>query len=268
MASIRCLNDGLQLIARQRSGVYVLDYDALVARHGRLHWHDELKWQTMRMPIAAKCLIHLADEYMRFIQPLAGKTCKVLVVDLDNTLWGGVAGEDGYQGIRLGPEYPASAYLALQRAIMNLYRRGLLLAICSKNNPGDVMPLLERHPHMLLRPNHFAAMRVNWEDKSHNLAALAKELNVGLDALALVDDSPMERALVRQTLPEVHVVELPPDPFLYAQALRSDPVFERLSLSQEDRGRSKLLRRPAAARSSAAVRRFPQGFLPQPADAR
>src|SRR5262249_18841735 len=109
-ASIRRINAGLTEIARASSGVYVLDYDALIARHGRLAWHDERKWQTMRMPIAAPCLIHLASEWLRFLHPITGRLAKCLVLDLDNTLWGGVIGEDGMQGIKIGIEHPGSAF--------------------------------------------------------------------------------------------------------------------------------------------------------------
>ena len=237
--AIQCLNQGLQQIAQKRHGVYLFDYDGLVARHGRLRWHDEHKWLTMRMPIAANFLALLVDEYMKFVLPLIGKTCKVLVVDLDNTLWGGVVGEDGLQGIQLGLEYPGAAYLALQRAIIDLYRRGVILAICSKNNSADALRVLEEHPDMLLHLQHFAAVRINWDDKAQNLCQIATELNVGIDALAFLDDSPVERDWIRNRLPAVHVIDLPDHPMLYEQTLRECPVFERVALSIEDKERGR-----------------------------
>lgn len=237
--AIRRINLELLRLAREQTGVYVLDYDALVARHGRASWHDQRKWLTMRMPIAASCLIHLANEWLRFIHPLTGKVCKALVTDLDNTLWGGVIGEDGLDGICLSTEYPGSAYLALQRAILDLYQRGVILAVCSKNNLADAMEALERHPGMLLRPQHFAVLCINWNDKSQNLRELAAELNIGTDALAFLDDNPVERQWIRSQLPEVTVIDLPHDPMDYAQALRGSPVFERLGLSAEDRERGR-----------------------------
>ena len=163
---IRQINRELRRIAAGFHGVYVLDYDALVARHGSEHWHDERKWLTARLPIAAGHLLHMAREWMRFIVPLSGRTAKVLVVDLDNTLWGGVIGEDGMTGIEVGPEYPGAAYQALQRALLDLSRKGILLAVCSKNNLDDAMEALEKHPGMLVRAKHFAAMRINWTDKA------------------------------------------------------------------------------------------------------
>jgi FkbH-like protein len=229
-------------------GIYSLDYDALVGRHGSEHWHDERKWLMARLPIAAGHLLDMAREWMRFIVPLSGRTAKVLVVDLDNTLWGGVIGEDGMGGIKVGPEYPGAAYQALQRALLDLSRKGILLAICSKNNLDDAMEAIEKHPGMLLRAKHFAAIRINWTDKSQNLREIAEELNVGIDALAFLDDNPFEREQVRTALPEVAVIDLsriessgkdvPKNPLEYAAAVRDCAVFERLTLSSEDQQRT------------------------------
>jgi FkbH-like protein len=238
LATIQQINQEIRRVAREHRDVYVLDYDALVARHGRLHWQDERKWFIARMPIAADQLIHLSREWLRFLLPLTGKVAKVLVVDLDNTLWGGVIGEDGMTGIKLGTEYPGAAYQALQRVMLDLAKRGVLLAICSKNNLDDVMEALENHPGMLLRTEHFAAMRINWNDKAQSLREIASELNIGIDTLAFLDDNPVERERVRTALPEVSVIDLPDDPLDYAAALRDWPVFECLALSSEDRQRT------------------------------
>jgi HAD superfamily phosphatase (TIGR01681 family) len=194
--AIREINEKLRQIARGHNGVYILDYDSLVARHGRVRWHDERKWLMARLPVSAENLVHLAKEWMRFIHPLSGKICKALVTDLDNTLWGGVVGEDGPDGIQLGPEYPGAAYQSLQRVLLDLYRRGIILAVCSKNNTSDAMEVLEEHPGMILRPRHFAALRINWNDKAENLREIAAELNIGIDSLAFLDDNPVERERV------------------------------------------------------------------------
>jgi FkbH-like protein len=239
-AAFERINQQLRDLTAEYHGIAVLDYDSLVARHGRIRWRDQRKWLTARMPIAADQLIHLAREWLRFLLPLTGKTAKALVVDLDNTLWGGVIGEDGMTGIKLGAEYPGAAYQAVQRAMLDLSRRGILLATCSKNNLDDAMEALERHPGMLLRPGHFAAMRINWNEKHQNLREIAAELNIGVDSLAFLDDNPVERESVRVALPEVTVIELPNDPLEYAGALRDCPVFERLTLSAEDQQRSAL----------------------------
>lgn len=236
-ATMERLNEQLRELVRGRPGMYVLDYDGLITRHGRSRWRDERKWLTVRLPIASAQLIHLAEEWLRFLHPLSGKVAKALVVDLDNTLWGGVIGEDGIDGIRVGIEHPGASYRDLQRVMLDFYRRGILLAISSKNNPDDAMEALEKHPGMILRPQHFAAMRINWQDKAQNLREIAEELNIGVDALAFLDDNPVEREQIRAALPEVAVLDLPADAAQYAQVLRDCPLFERLVLSEEDKQR-------------------------------
>ena len=235
--AIQRINRGLRALAGEYRGVYILDYDALVARHGRERWGDARKWLTVRLPVASANLPHLAAEWLRFLHPLAGKVAKCVAVDLDNTLWGGIVGEDGVNGIRLGAEYPGAAFQELQRALLDLSRRGILLAVCSKNNPADAMEALSGHPGMLLQPRDFAAMRINWNDKAQNLREIAAELNIGLDTVAFLDDNPVERQQVREQAPEAIVIPLPDDPMDYARAVRDCPWFERLTLSEEDRQR-------------------------------
>jgi FkbH-like protein len=236
--SLRKLNRELRLRAAESRGVYIMDYNELQARHGRLSWQDDRKYFTTRLPLSGDNLIHLAREWLRFLVPLSGKIAKALVVDLDNTLWGGVIGEDGITGIKLGSDYPGVAYQSVQRALLDLSRKGILLAICSKNNPEDAFEVLEKHPGMLLKPQHFAAMRIGWKDKFQGLQEIAEELNIGIDSLAFLDDNPVEREQVRESLPEVTVIELPSDPFGYAGVIQACPVFERLSLSSEDQQRT------------------------------
>lgn len=260
VSAIRRINARLMELARQSVGVHVLDWDGLLARHGRLEWHDARRWLTVRMPIKADKLTFVAEEWLRYVFPASGRVSKCLVCDLDNTLWGGIIGEDGMEGIRLGVEYPGAAYVALQRAILDLYRRGIILAICSKNNLADAMQVLEGHPHMLLKPSHFAAMRIDWNDKVENLRQIAEELNIGVDSLAIVDDNPVECQNVRQRLPEVRVLCLTGDPMGYAELLRRQPYFERLALSEEDRQRGEMYAtqrlRTELEKSSARVEDF------------
>jgi FkbH-like protein len=234
------INGLLVGVAGEMVGVHVLDYDGLVARHGRMHWHDERKWLTARMPLASESLMPLAQEYVRFLLPLAGRSAKALVVDLDNTLWGGVVSEDGLDGIQVGPDYPGAAYQELQRAILAVRSRGVLLAIASKNNEADALEALDRHPGMLLRSGDFAALRINWNEKANSLREIADELNIGVDSLAFLDDSQVEREHIRLQLPEVTVIELPADSMLYAQAVRETQELERLGLTREDHDRGRL----------------------------
>jgi FkbH-like protein len=259
-AAVFTFNRELRRLAAAVPGVYVLDYDALVARHGRGTWHDERKWLTARMPIAASNLQYLAEEWVRALHPLLGKVAKVLVTDLDNTLWSGVIGEDGIEGIKLGADYPGACHLALQRALLDLSERGILLAACSKNNPEDALAVLERHPEMLLRPRHFATMRLNWTAKAENLRDIARELNLGTESLAFLDDNPVERDHVRTELPEVTVLDWPDDPLAYAQSVRRAPVFERLALSAEDGARNRYYaeqrKRDEMARQAGSIEDF------------
>ena len=236
--SILRLNEALQDVAAQHSGVYILDYDGLVSRWGREEWFDEQKWLAMRMPIAANRLGDLAQEWLRFLHPLAGRIGKVLVTDLDGTLWGGVLGEDGIEGILINRENSGIAYHSLQRALLDLYHRGILLAIASKNDPDMAMEALSRHPEMLLRPEHFAAIQIDWNPKAENLRKIAEGLNVGLDSLVFLDDNPVERQSIHLELPEVAVIELPAGSQDYAEAVRDCPLFERVTMSEEDRNRS------------------------------
>jgi FkbH-like protein len=238
LAAIDQMNAGLRAICGEHRGVHVLDYDALVAQHGRTRWHDEGKWLTVRMPFAPDSMLPMVGAWLKFIHPLTGVVCKVLAVDLDNTLWGGVLGEDGVDGLKLGVEYPGALYRGFQRAILDLYQRGVLLAVCSKNNHDEAMAVLQNHPGMLLRPGHFAAFRINWQDKARNLREIASELNLGIDSIAFFDDNPVERELVRTEVPEVKVIEVPGHAQGYAQALRDCPFFERLALSAEDRDKT------------------------------
>jgi FkbH-like protein len=159
-------------------------------------------------------------------------------VDLDNTLWGGVIGEEGMTGIKVGSEYPGAAFQALQRVLLDLSKKGILLAVCSKNNLDDAMEALDKHPGMLVRSQHFATLRINWTDKSQNLREIAQELNIGIDSLGFLDDNPFEREQVRAALPEVTIIDLPQNPLEYAATVRDCPVFERLTLSAEDQQRT------------------------------
>jgi FkbH-like protein len=237
--AVRRINDRIKAACRAKRNVYALDIDALMSRHGRETMLDQRRWLMARMPLATGAVVALCRQWARFLHPITGKVCKALVCDLDNTLWGGVIGEDGMTGIRLSAEHPGAAFQDLQRAILDLAARGIILAVCSKNNHDDAMEAIRSHPGMLLKPDHFAALRINWVDKASNLRDIAKELNIGVDALAFIDDNPVERAWVRENAPEVTVIELPTDPYLYARTLRDSLVFERLTLTAEDKERGR-----------------------------
>ena len=231
------VNAELRRLASAYPGVYVLPYGAIVARHGG--GSDARNQAAMRMPLANEALIHLVRGWLAFIHPLSGRICKALVTDLDDTLWAGVLGEDGPDGIACAPDGPGRRHRALQAALLDLHARGILLAICSKNDEAEALAVLECHQGFLLRPAHFAAWRINWRDKPGNLRAIAAELNIGVDALAYLDDDPVERERVRSELPEVTVLEPPPESDPGADSVRFHPVFARLALSPEDEARQR-----------------------------
>lgn len=255
------VNDRLRALARNTPGTYVLDYDGLVARYGRRLWRDESKWERFQLPAAAANLRFIAEEWMRFIVPLTGSIAKIVAVDLDNTLWGGVIGEDGLSRLQMGAEYPGSCYRAVQKALLVLRNRGILLAICSKNNIDDAREVLERHPDMVLRSEHFASQHINWEPKSRNLSALAEELHVGVDAIALLDDNPVERFEVQSLLPQVRIIALPNDPARCAQAILEAPCFSRLRLSSDDLLRSNYYQQERFRNQAMASVSSREGFL-------
>lgn len=229
--------------------VHLVDYAGLVARHGLGNWYDSRLRLYARAPIAGSMLGHLAQEYMRYCRAFCGLARKCLVLDLDNTLWGGVVGEDGVGGIALGNDYPGNAFLEFQRAVLDLQRRGVILAIASKNNPADVDEVFASHRSMLLRREHFAELQIHWELKTESLRRIAQRLNIGLEHIVFVDDNPAECALVRRELPMVTVIELPRRPELYVDALCAEGLFDLPSLSAEDRQRGELYQRRAQAES-------------------
>jgi FkbH-like protein len=233
-----------QLNARLRDcadldGAHMLSVDALAARDGISEWHDESLWHRSKQEIHPRVSHVYGDHLGRLLAAIRGRSCKCLVLDLDNTVWGGVIGDDGLAGIAIGQgSAVGEAHLAFQRYALQLSRRGVILAVCSKNDEANALEAFDQHPDMLLRREHIACFVANWEDKASNLRQIAKRLNIGTDALVFVDDNPFERNLVRQELPEVAVPELPEDPALYAACIAAGGYFEALNITPEDEART------------------------------
>ncbi|HXW27380.1 MAG TPA: HAD-IIIC family phosphatase, partial [Xanthobacteraceae bacterium] len=220
-------------------GDYLLDVAGLAEDVGLDRWHDPAQWYSARLPFSQRFVPLYADVLARLIAALRGKSRKCLVLDLDNTLWGGVVGDDGLDGLVLGQGNPkGEAYLAVQRTALDLRERGIVLAVSSKNDDAVAREPFRKHPDMLLREEHIAVFQANWHDKATNLKAIAEALDIGTDALVLLDDNPAERAYVRGALPEVGVPELPDDPALYPRALLFGGYFEAVTFSREDRARA------------------------------
>lgn len=235
------LNRKLESFAAKTDYAYVFDYNGFCAHIGHCRSEDKKLSCLVGCTVSYPAIKHLAKEYMRYIMPLNGMGKKCLVLDLDNTLWGGIAAEDGIGGICLDITGPGKSYYDFQQEIVNLYHRGILLAINSKNNPQDALEIIDDHPHMLLRKSFFSCIRINWQDKVTNLKEIASELNIGLDSLVFADDSPVEREYVKAMLPQVAVIDLPKDPASYCNKLKSVPFFETLGLTAEDAKRSEMI---------------------------
>jgi HAD superfamily phosphatase (TIGR01681 family) len=193
--------------------VSTTDFNSFVSKHGEDNIFDPRQYFFGDIRISMKFLPHYGEEIMKFLISFLGLTKKCLVLDLDNTLWGGIAGEDGYNGIKLGPEPPGNAFVEFQKTILSLHQRGIILAINSKNNFDDAIEIIKEHPYMILRENHFSSIRINWNDKVSNIKQIAEELNIGLDSFVFIDDNPRERERVKTELPMVEVPEFPEQPF-------------------------------------------------------
>jgi FkbH-like protein len=217
-----------------------IDLDDIQAQVGRRAFYDVRYWYSASYPFSAAAAAEFARRVAVVATLLKSPRAKVLVLDADNTLWGGVVGEDGIDGIALGPEYPGNVFVDFQRRLLAFQQRGLILAMCSKNNPTDVDQVLRHHPHQILRDAHFAARRVNWLPKADNLRSLAEELNLGLDSFVFVDDSDHECAAVRHALPQMQVVQVPKRAVDVPACLDRIARLEVLTLTTEDLAKTEL----------------------------
>lgn len=243
--AFRRLNESIGA-ALAGADAYLVDTDRLVSEVGAGAWRDARHWATATVPYSPAAMHRIAEEHLRYLRAVAGRVRKVLVLDLDDTLWGGVLGERGEHGIELGVTYPGSAFVEFQHAIAELRRRGVVLALNSSNDEAEAIRVIDTHPAMVLRMEAFAAHRINWQDKAANIQALADELNLGLESFVFVDNSEAECARLRQALPEVLTLHLAGEPAGYAQWLRMTGVFDSLSYNDEDRQRAALYRGQAA----------------------
>lgn len=236
----------LELAAAAPHGVVLFDLEHLSALHGKARWNDGRYWYHSKHAFAPDSYGRVAFQAARLISALAGKARKCLIVDLDNTLWGGTIGDDGLAGLQLGSGADGEAFVDFQRWLVGLKERGVILAVCSKNEEDAAKEPFLAHPDCVLRLEDFAMFRANWNSKANNICDIANALNIGLDSLVFVDDSPLERDAVRSHLPEVAVPELPADPAQYIEAIDRHGYFETVGLSAEDRERTRFYRENAA----------------------
>lgn len=254
------LSINLTMLERYRNHrrVFVFDMDRLVAGFGAERAFSSRQYFLAKIPWTDLFVARIASELVRYSFALSGRGRKCLIVDLDNTIWGGIIGEDGPSGLKIGPGSAAGeAFQRFQLAIRSLKSRGVLLAICSKNNPSDVDSVFAEDGRMPLRRSDFVAERVNWQPKPDNIVSIANQLNIGLDSLVFADDNPLEREFVRMALPDVAVLELPADPANFVDALLDVPYFEQASITQEDRAKTQMYeeesRRVGSMRTSASL---------------
>lgn len=236
------MNLKLAEFAHENPKVTLLDAGRWVA-HGGVAGCNPKLWHFGKIAFGPEIMSQAGSDLIGAIRALEGRTRKVLVVDLDDTLWGGVVGDEGWESLRLGGHHPVGeSFVAFQTELKTLQRRGILLCIVSKNTERVALEAIEQHPEMVLQQSDFVAWRINWRDKAQNIRELAEELNLGLDAFVYIDDHPAERARVRAALPDVLVPQWPDDRLLYAQALNELNCFDAATLTDEDRARSEMYR--------------------------
>jgi FkbH-like protein len=236
-AAVADINRRLAEAARGSNNVLLCDIDHLAAEVGRRNWADDTLWVTAKGLCRMEHLPLLAQSLVDTVLAAEGIFTKCVVLDLDNTLWGGVIGDDGLEGIQLGEYDQGQAFVAFQRFLLELKRRGIILAVVSKNDQEVALKPFREHPNMVLREEDISVFIANWDNKADNIRAVQKVLNIGFDSMVFVDDNPFERGLVREFIPEILVPEMPEDPSLYVRTLGALNLFETASYSAADRQR-------------------------------
>lgn len=256
--------DRANAVLRERlaglTNLSMLDLAVEAARHGGPAGDPRL-WFVGHIPFSPGLTRALARRILGTALAVTGRAARVVVVDLDNTIWGGVLGEDGIDGIALGGDHPGNAFAAFQRALRALVGRGIAIAVCSKNDEATAMDAIRHHPEMVLRETDFVATRIGWDPKPQGLVELAADLNLSLSNVLFVDDNPVERELVRAQLPAVRVLDLPPDPALYVDALLDSPYLTTVAITDEDVERVERLRVRADVERARLTFEHPEDFL-------
>ncbi|MFX0183985.1 MAG: HAD-IIIC family phosphatase [Candidatus Hodarchaeota archaeon] len=236
----KLLNSELEKAFRNDKQVFIFDLNEVASKYGKDNYINYPMYYRGSL-LFNEAFLHLVSyELMGFIKALKSKTRKCIVIDLDGTLWGGIIGEDGLDGIKLNINYPGNEFVDFQRSILSLHNRGIILAVNSKNNLEDAFEVFQKHPFMLIKEKNLASYRINWQDKVQNLIDLAKDINIGLDSIVFIDDNPVERERVKASLPEVQVIEMPTSSALFRKTLEKLNDFSTLSLTKEDLHRSEM----------------------------
>ncbi|MBA4319817.1 MAG: hypothetical protein C0412_15570, partial [Flavobacterium sp.] len=214
--------------------IIINDFDSLVASIGKNNVYDLRMYHLGKYPFDYTFNTKLFEHFYSALLPLIQPRKKCIVVDLDNTLWGGIVGQDGIDNLQLGSAGIGESFVQFQKLLLNYYRSGVFLAVCSKNNYEDAIEVIEKHPGMILRKGFFSSIRINWLDKATNISSIAKELNIGIDSIVFIDDNPAECELVKQQMPEVDVINLTGEPDNYIKQLLAVVSLQSVSLTEED----------------------------------
>ncbi len=237
---IEDFNQNLMKEYQNSENVYIYDFEKFVRKNGEDNIFDYKQFFYGDLKISIKFLPAFGQDLMKYVIGYLGISKKCIVLDLDNTLWGGIIGEDGFNGIKLGPEPPGNTFMEFQRVLLSLHQRGIILAINSKNNFEDAIKVIKDHPYMILREEHFSSIRINWTDKVTNMKEIIKELNIGSDSFVFIDDDPVNREFVKSIFPEILVVDLLNDPSTYVPTIENLIDFSVLKITNEDRSRGKM----------------------------
>ena len=236
---IRSLNQNIKIGLRLEPEIYIHDLNSFVTKFGENNVFDYKQYFYGDVRISLDYLPYLAEELMGYVKAVLGLNKKCIVLDLDNTLWGGIVGEDGFEGIKLGDDPIGRAYVELQHNLLALNQRGIILAINSNNNFDDAIQIIKEHPNMILKEDNFVCVRINWNDKVVNMKEISDELNIGLDSMVFFDDDPVNIEYVKSNLPDIQTVQVS-DPSNSSKILKSMNDFQVLKITDEDSTRNKM----------------------------
>lgn len=236
---LRKLNYQLMELASNTKNAFLIDLSTIQNIYGRETVHDDKLYYIAKMPLSTNILPEVSQQVLEVIKALNGKFKKCAILDLDNTLWGGVIGDDGLKSIQIGELGLGHAFSEFQMWLKELKNRGIILAVCSKNNENIAKEPFEKHPDMILKLDDISMFVANWEDKATNIKYIQETINIGMDSIVFIDDNPFERNLVKGMIPDITVPELPEDPAMYLSYLKSLNLFETASYSENDKDRTK-----------------------------
>lgn len=236
---LRKLNYLMMTAISEYKGVFTIDIDCMQSLYGAGNLYDSKMYYIAKMPISVKMLPEVAKQVIDVTLAIEGKFKKCVVLDLDNTIWGGTIGDDGIENIQIGELGVGQAFSRFQTWLKELKNRGIILAVCSKNNEDVAKEPFEKHPEMVLRLDDISVFIANWEDKAQNIKKIQEILNIGMDSMVFIDDNPFERGVVKNLIPDITVPDLPEDPAQYMDYLKELNLFETASFSEADAGRTK-----------------------------